>query len=72
MNLKEFILLKKLDLLEFENYWLEGELSLNDRILFNKENTIEVWEIEFQNWLATKDLELEIHNKFDKEHKCCK
>lgn len=70
MILREFILLKKLDLLEFENFWLDGELSLNDRTLFPKENSQEVWEIEFQNWLATKDLELEIHNKFDKDNKC--
>lgn len=69
MILREYILLKKLDLLEFENYWLDGQLDPVDRILFKKENTQEVWEIEFQNWLATKDLELEIHNKFDKKGK---
>lgn len=69
MTLREFILLKKLDLLEFENFWLDGQLDEFDRTLFKKENTQEVWEIEFQNWLAMKELELEIHSKFDKENK---
>ncbi len=69
MTLKEFILLRKLDLLEFENYWLDGELSPVNRNLYPKENSQEVWEIEFQNWLEMKEVENSVHNKFEKESK---